>query len=57
MTRVVKQETQLGLRVPDRLLESLRAIATRDANGISATVRRLLASAIEREQQRTGGAE
>ena len=57
MTRVVKQETQLGLRVPDRLFESLRAIATRDANGISATERRLLSSAIEREQQQTGGAE
>ena len=51
MTRHTKQNIQLGIRVPDRLLNNLRAIAARDANGISATVRRLLASAIEREQR------
>ena len=41
--------TRVAIRIPAELAKQIRAIADRDANGISATARRLLAAALARE--------
>ena len=46
-------EKRIACRVSDALDAEVRAIAQRDNNGISATVRRLLTAAIAREREQT----
>ena len=43
----------LSLRVPAHLEQLLKTIAARDANGVSATIRRLLAAGLRSEQQKS----
>jgi hypothetical protein len=49
---LTNNEQRVNVRIPSALVGQLRIIATRDANGISATVRRLLAQAVAIEQRR-----
>jgi len=44
------EETIVSVRIPQPLAKELRDVAQRDANGLSATIRRLLMRAIEHEQ-------
>ena len=44
------KELRVAVRIPDRLAEQLRRQAENDAKGILATVRRLLATALDQER-------
>lgn len=51
MAMSVPNSRYLGIRLPARLERELRSIAKRESNGMSATIRRLLARAVMIEQQ------
>jgi predicted DNA-binding protein len=42
---------RVAIRIPGELATQLKALATRDSNGLSATARRLIAAAIAEEQR------
>lgn len=47
----IEKETRVNVRIPARLAGQLRTVAERESNGISATIRRLLAQALAHEQR------
>lgn len=49
-------EEKLAVRLPLALADELKTLAAREANGVSAVVRRLLSTALEREREETVGA-
>ena len=45
----MRYEEYIGTRIPRRLADRIRALARRDYNGVSATIRRLITRGLDQE--------